>query len=121
MGELPHMNKRPLSVTIIGWVYIVMGAIGFASGVSDFRAQHPFQFDIIGVELIRLTAAVSGAFMLRGDNWARWLALAWMGFHVILSAFHTVTELAIHSLFFAVLAYFLSRPTVTNYFRAART
>ena len=115
------MNKRPLSVTIIACVYIVMGAIGFAYHFTEFKAQHPFQYDIIWVGLLRLIAIVCGVYMLRGYNWARWLALAWIAYHVILSAFHTPSELAIHILFCAILAYFLFRPTATRHFRAART
>ena len=115
------MNKRPLSVTIIGCVYIVMGVIGFAYHFTEFKAQHPFQYDIIWVELLRLIAIVCGVYMLRGHNWARWLALAWIAYHVILSAFHMLSELAIHILFCAILAYFLFHPTATRYFRAAST
>ncbi len=115
------MNERPLSVAIIGCVYIVMGAIGFAYHFNEFKAQHPLQYDIIWVGLLRLIAIVCGVYMLRGHNWARWLALAWIVYHVILSAFHALSELAIHSLFCAILAYFLFRPTATRYFRAART
>lgn len=112
------MNKRPLSVTIIACFYIVMGAIGFAYHFNELKAPHPFH-DIVWVELIRLIAIVCGAYMLRGHNWARWLALAWIAWHVVLSAFHTLSGLAIHSLFFVILAYFLLRPTATRYFRAA--
>jgi hypothetical protein len=57
--------------------------------------------------------------MMRGQNWARWLAVAWMAFHVILSAFHAVRELAIHSLFLAVIAWILFRPEGARYFRGA--
>jgi hypothetical protein len=56
--------------------------------------------------------------MLRGRNWARWGALAWMAFHVVLSAFHSLVQLAMHSVFFAVIAYFLFRPAAKEYFRA---
>jgi hypothetical protein len=115
------MNKRPLSMTIIGCVYIATGAIGLADQFTQFRGQHLFQYDIIGIGLIRLVAVVSGVYILRGHDWARWLALAWIAFHVILSAFHTLRELAIHSLLFAILAYFLFRPAATRYFRAAGT
>ncbi len=59
--------------------------------------------------------------MLRGHNWARWLALAWIAFHVVLSAFHALAELAVHSLFCAIMAYFLFRPAANGYFRAGRT
>jgi hypothetical protein len=113
------MNKRPLSVTIIACVYVVSGVIGFVYHFTEF--QHPFQNDIIWVELLGLIAIVCGVYMLRGHNWARWLALVWMAYHVILSAFHTLSELAIHSLFFAILVFFLFRPTVTRYFGAAKT
>lgn len=118
---LVHMNQRPLAVTIIACVYIVVGAIGFAYHFTEFEAQHPFQNHFVWVELLRLMAIVFGAYMLRGHNWARWLALVWIAYHVVLSAFHTLSQLAIHSLFCAILAYFLFRPAATRYFGAART
>jgi hypothetical protein len=110
------MNKRPLSVTIIGCVYILTGVGGLAGHFSDFKVQNPFQFDIIGVALVRLIAVVCGVYMLRGQNWARWLALAWIAFHVILSAFHSLRELAMHILICAILAYFLLRSAAARYF-----
>ena len=115
------MNKRPLAVTIIGFVYIATGAIGATYHLIAFKVQHPFQYDIVWVELVNLVAILCGACMLRGRNWARWLALAWIAFHVVLSAFHTLPELAIHSLFLAILVYFLFRRPATHYFRAGRT
>lgn len=114
------MNKRPLSVTIIGCLYIATGVFSLAFHIADFKAQHPFQYDIVWISLVRLLAIVCGAYMLRGSNWARWLALAWIAFHVILSAFHSPSELMIHSLLCAVFAYFLLRPRAAQYFRAAR-
>ena len=100
------LNPRPLPVTVIACVYIVMGAVGFVYHLGDS----------VWVELLRLAAIVCGAFMLRGCNWARWLAVAWIGFHVVLSAFHTLSEFAIHVLFFAAIAYALFRPTANRYF-----
>lgn len=105
-----NMNKRPLSVTIIACLYIVMGAIGFVHHFTDFKAQHPFQYEIVWVELLRLIAIACGVYMLRGSNRARWLALAWIAYHVILSGFHSWFELAVHSLLCAAFAYFLFRP-----------
>jgi hypothetical protein len=115
-----RMNKRPLAVLLIGCVYIVTGAGGFAAHFSELKARHPFENDAAWVELVSLVALVSGVYLLRGRNWARWLALAWMGIHVILSTFHTRLELAVHVLFFAVLTYFLFRPAAARYFRTAR-
>lgn len=111
------MMKRPLSVTIIGILYIVTGVVSSAFHLSEYKVQHPFQWDIVWIELVGLVAVVSGVFLLRGQNWARWLALAWMAFHVILSIFNTPRELAIHCLFFVILAYFLFRTPAVRYFR----
>jgi len=57
-------------------------------------------------------------YMLLGRNWARWLGLAWIAFHVIISAFHSAQELVIHGLLLALFAYFLLRPSASAYFRA---
>jgi hypothetical protein len=113
------MNKRPLSVTIIGCVYILTGVFALVGHFKEFSTQNPFEYDIVGIALINLIAVACGVYMLRGHNWARWVALAWISFHVILSAFHNLRELAIHSLLCAILAYFLLRPTAARYFRTA--
>ena len=107
-------NNRPLSATIIAAVYIAVGAIGFAIHFAQFRAVAIDQ-DLLWAELVQLVAIASGAFMLRGDNWARWVALAWIAFHVILSAFHPLTKLALHSAFCVIIAWllFVLRPPGT--------
>ena len=115
------MNERPLAVTIIALVYVLTGTVGAAYHLIGFKAEHPFQYDIVWAELTSLIAILCGVYMFRGRNLARWIAIAWIAFHVILSVFHTLAQLAIHSLFFVILAYFLSRPAATRYFRAART
>jgi hypothetical protein len=114
------MRKRPLSVTIISWLFIAAGSVGLAYHATEFKAGAPFQFDVLWVCLVRLLAILAGAFMLRGRNWARWLLLVWMAYHVVLSAGHTLSELLIHSLLLAVIAFFLLRPRTAPYFRGAR-
>jgi hypothetical protein len=106
-------------VTIITFVLIATGAAGLVFHLSDFRAQHPFQYDVVWVSLVRLVAIVCGIYMLRAGNWARWLSLAWIAFHVIISAFHSRVELGAHILVCAALAYFLFRPRTNEYFRGA--
>lgn len=113
------MNKRPIPVTILAIVYLLMGLAGFVYHLIGINAQHPFQYDILWIELIFAIAAVCGVYMLRGQNWARWVALVWMAFHVVVSAFHNFRELAIHSLICVIIAYFLFRPSATRYFRPA--
>ena len=112
--------KRPLAVTILGCVYIVTGAVSVAHHFSDLYERDVLQSFGVWAELVALIAIVCGAFLLRGHNWARWLAVAWMAFHVIVSAFHTLSQFAIHLLFCLVIAWILFRPDAAQYFRGAR-
>ena len=111
------MNKRPLPVTIIAWIYIVAGVVGLAYHAQKFKQMHPFENDAAWICLVRLLAIVCGAFMLRGYNWARWLAIAWMAWHVYLSILHPLPELIMHSVLLVVFAFFLFRPQASAYFR----
>ena len=113
------MHEPPIAVRIIGWVYILTGVLGFVAHFGELNSPNP-RNDAVWVELVSLIAIVSGAYLLRGHNWACWLALGWIGFHVVLSFFHTRFELAIHVLFLAILAYFLFRPVAARYFQIAR-
>jgi hypothetical protein len=106
--------KRPISVTIIACVYLAVGTLAF---VYHFRELLSLQRDSVSIELTEFLAVVSGAFMLRGHNWARWLALAWIAFHVILSIVESDHGLAIHGLLSVVIAWILFRPEAARYFR----
>jgi hypothetical protein len=114
------MSKRPLSVTIIGCLFLVMGVFGVAHLVLDFGAQGPIQSDLLWVCLVRLLTIVCGVFMLRGNNWARWLMVIWMGYHVILSAFHSTSQLVVHGLIMVTIIYFLFRSGTSAYFLGAK-
>jgi len=113
------MARRPLSVTIISWLFIAAGGIGLVYHSTELMPEAPFDYEVIWVLLLRLLAVVCGIFMLRGSNWARWLLIAWLAYHVVLSAFHSPSELAMHALLLAVITYFLLRPKAASYFRRA--
>ncbi len=115
------MNKTPLPVIVIGCIYIVTGVGGLILHLRDFKPQQPFDYDIVWISLVSLIALVSGVYMLRRGNWARWLALAWMAFHVVLSAFHSWSQVLVHGLLLAAFAYLLFRPAANEYFRGAGT
>jgi uncharacterized membrane protein HdeD (DUF308 family) len=123
VGESGHTHlrsKRPLSVTVIACLFVAAGIVGVAYHATELNVRGLFENDAVWVLLVRLLAIVAGFFMLRGANWARWLALAWIAFHVILSAFHSVSETVAHAVLFAVVAYVLLRPEAAAYFRGAR-
>jgi hypothetical protein len=111
------MKNRPVAVSLIGWLYILTGVIGFVYHFTELTARNPIIHEALAIEAIRLAAIACGVFVLRGHNWARWLALAWMGFHVVLSAFHAVSDLVVHCLFFVLIACFLFRRDASRYFR----
>ncbi|MBZ5533485.1 MAG: hypothetical protein LAO20_18810 [Acidobacteriia bacterium] len=114
------MTKRPLPVTIIACIYIAAGVVGLIYHLPDFKAQHLFQHDMVGIALLRLLAILAGVFVLRGHNWARWLAIAWIACHVAIGALHSTQQFFMHLLLLAVFAYFLFRPAATEYFRGKR-
>lgn len=114
-----NRNKRPLSVTVLAFIYIAIGAIGFVRHFPNLPGMRAFRYDDVWIELTEFLAILCGVFMLRGRNWARWLAVAWMAFHVILSALDGFHGFAIHALFCAVIAWFLFRLEAARYFRGA--
>jgi hypothetical protein len=111
------MTKRPLSVTIIGCLFIAAGTVGLVYHATKFTTDRPLT--LVLVCFVRLLAIVCGVFVLRGHNWARWGLLVWIAYHVVLSAFHSVFQGVIHGLLLAVIAWFLLRPQVSAYFRPA--
>jgi hypothetical protein len=112
--------KRPLSVTIVGWFFIVAGAVGFAYHLSEVSVHDPFSDDSLWILLIRLLAVVGGVLCLRGLNAGRWLLVAWMAYHVVLSYFHTFSELAMHAALLVVIVVALFYPRAAGYFSRAR-
>ena len=111
------MKKRPLSVTLLSCTLVATGMGGLAFHTTEFNPQHPLEPDVILASLVRLLAVLGGVYMFLGRNWARWLALLWIAFHVILSAFQSLQQLIAHVLVLAVFAYVLLRPPATDYFR----
>lgn len=105
--------SRPVGVGIVACLYLLVGAGGFVVHFPELLKGHP---DAVGIELTELAAVVAGVFLLRRQNWARWLACAWMAFHVAIS-FPVVLQLAVHSTFLALICWALFRRDATLYFR----
>jgi hypothetical protein len=121
------MTKRPLSITVISWIFIAFGGIALLTNLIPLAdpsaaprmAEHRFEFWLISV--IQFIALICGVFMLYGFNWARWLLVVWVGYHIILSVRHSPLELLMHSLLFAVVLYFVFRSQASAYFRGDRS
>jgi hypothetical protein len=120
------MHPRPRSITIISWVFIVFGSISLIAGLVPlgditFAQWVPELKAHWMVHLARIIAVVAGVFMLYGRNWARWLLVIWMVFHLVIGALHSVTQLLLHVAIFAVILYFVFRRQASAYFLPANT
>ena len=107
--------KRPLQVTITGCLFIVAGLVGLVYHLSE----RPLDHWIVLISMIRIIAVVGGVFLLMGHNWARWLMLAWLAFHVVVSAFHSLSESIAHVVLLIIAGYVLLRPPASKYFQSA--
>jgi uncharacterized membrane protein HdeD (DUF308 family) len=110
----PAIN-RPIPVTMLGYSFIVAGLVGLAYHLSD----RPLDRWVALISLIRILAVVGGVFLLNGRNWARWLVLGWLAFHVGVSAFHSLSDCIAHAVLSLVVAYFLLTPPDSKYFQAS--
>jgi hypothetical protein len=117
--------KRPISIVVVSWVFIAVGVIGLISGLlplasgSNATTSHGL-LEILLVSSVRLVALLSGVLMLRGSNLGRWLLVAWLLFHVVLSIWHSRFELIVHILLMIVVVYVLFRPSASAYFRSSK-
>jgi len=112
-----NANPRPIAITIIACLYLGVNVAGIVSHFHGLLAGEQGSAWAEGTEFVGL---ICGVFLLPGHNWARWLAVAWILFHVILSAMHSWGEAVMHGLFCVAIAWILFRPESSRYFRDTR-
>jgi hypothetical protein len=112
-----NSKRRPIAVLLVSCLYLAVGIVGF---VVNFTRLITLQPDALGMEITELLAVIAGVWMFRGRNWARWLALVWMAFHVAIS-FPVLREVLTHSVIFALIAWALFRPESRRYFTPPKT
>ena len=93
MTDETPVQSRPTSVTVVSWILILMGAVSLVGVVSTLNNPQikeqtaqliarssipvPVQYAMsFGGMLVLI---VSGAAMLLGQNWARFLYVVWNG------------------------------------------
>ena len=123
------MPKRPLSIALVGWLFVATGGIvvvtslvklsnSAGSGGGAGPSAHELR-DFAWAAGSGVLAAVGGAFTLRGHDWARWILVVWMVGHLALSLAHSVSQLLVHVAIFAPLLFLLFRRPASAYFRKA--
>jgi hypothetical protein len=111
-----YKMKRPLSVTLISYLFIIAGTAGILYHAAEL-IEIVAEPDVILVLVVRMLAIVGGVFALRGARWSRWLLTAWIGYHVVLSFYHSTSELAMHAALMIVVLVALFHPKANRYFK----
>lgn len=111
------MEQRPRSITIIGWFFVIFGSLALLSGVIPPHHLAELKSHWY-VHLSRILQIIAGAFMLRGQNWSRWLLVVWIAAHIVISALHSWMMLLMHVVIFSIILFFLFRGNASHYFLA---
>lgn len=115
------MRQRPVTVTILSWLLIVMGTVGFVYHLREFEQYSLFHSDFLLIEALRILAIVAGFFMLKAQNWARWLTIAWIALHVAVSFYNSWQQVVMHAIFLSIFVFLLTRPAVNAFFRGVES
>jgi uncharacterized membrane protein HdeD (DUF308 family) len=108
--------KRPFQVTMLGWLFIVVGILS----TTYHLLKSSLDRWTVPIVLVGIIAIVAGVFLLRGARWARWLLLAWLAFHVVVSALNSLSDALPHVVLLLVVGYFLLGPPTSKYFQRAQ-
>jgi uncharacterized membrane protein HdeD (DUF308 family) len=108
--------KRPFQVAMLGWLFI---AVGILSTVYHLLKGSLDRW-IVPILLVGAIAIAAGVFLLRGARWARWLVLAWLAFHLVVSAFNSLSDAMAHLVLLLVVGYVLLGPPTSNYFQSSQ-
>ena len=133
MARVAHLDRaslvsrRPLSITLLGWLFVCFGVVSSAAAVlamlgivgsEGSTAARVSEF--LPMFVVQALAAVGGALVLRGNGIGRWLLVAWMTYHVVLSGFHEPIQLLLHGAMLAAIVYLLVRSDASAYFRRGK-
>ncbi|HSN07603.1 MAG TPA: hypothetical protein VLS85_01135 [Hanamia sp.] len=115
------MKNRPLPVIIVSMLFIAAGSVGFIYHFKEFFEPNAKVYDLIWIELLRILALVCGLLLLRGIDWARWLAIAWLLFHVVISALNSTSEMITHLIFLIIVIVLLYLRVSSSFFQKKDT
>ena len=107
--------KRPLTVTLIAFVFIIAGISGIVYHAPEWK-EIGLHRETIWAFVVRLTAILAGIFLLKASNIARWVLVGWMVYHVVLSFYHSTAELVMHIAVTIVVVIALFNPKTNLFF-----
>ena len=112
------MRKPIPSILVVGVVFLLLGVLDVWRGLAPLLGggQARLATDDMQVLPIGVAALIGGTFVIRGQNWARWLLAAWMALHVAISIGQPMA-FAAHLAIFGCIAFLLFRSRASAYFR----
>ena len=110
------MKKVPLPVLIVAIALMLAGVVVFFYHLKDFADPAEKLYVVVLVELLRLLAIVSGILLLRANNSGRWLAIAWVLLHVVISVFNSMAQTITHIVVLLIVCILLFLPMSSLYF-----
>jgi hypothetical protein len=111
------MKSRPLPVIIVSLMFIITGCAGFVYHLKELFEPNTKLYEFLWVEFIRILALVCGILLLIPTNWARWLAIAWLFYHILISAFHSTSEMISHIILLVLVFVLLYLPQSAAFFQ----
>jgi hypothetical protein len=111
------IKNRPLPVIIVSILFIIAGIVGFVYHFKEFFEPDARLYELLWVQFVRITAIICGFLLLMSINWARWLAIVWLMYHVVISAFHSTSEMFSHIAILLLVVVLLYLPISSAFFR----
>jgi len=108
------MKKRPIPIIIVSALFILVGVAGFAYHVKELSGK---LYETIWVLFVEILAVTCGILLLCKISRARWLAIAWLLYHVIISAFNSTSQMIAHIVFLILVSVLLFMPVSSTYFQ----
>lgn len=105
--------KAHAVVIIVACLFLL---VGIGAGIEQFPHLLAGRREAIWMEVTEAAAIVTGVCLLLRQQWARWLAVAWIGFHVAIS-FPDAGKVAVHAVMCGLIAWALFRPESQGWFR----
>ena len=110
------MKGRPIPVIIVSAMFIIAGCVGFVYHLKELFDPNINLYEILWVQFVRILAIVCGILLLIPINWARWLAIAWLLYHVLISFFHSTSEMISHIVILLLVIVLLNLPQSSSFF-----
>lgn len=105
--------KPYAAVIVVACLYLL---VGIGAGIAQFPQLLAGQREAIGMEIAEALAIVTGVCLLLRQAWARWLAVAWMAFHVAIM-FSDPGKAVVHVVLCGLIAWALFRPDSRGWFQ----